>query len=382
MSKISKLIIGIVLLAIAASIGAGLVFSREFHLVRSDFSLDKSVLLAKIQDGIAMLKASPPLEYVEGVKHQTSLAILDLRTGEITEHRIWIAPDGTMLPNDRDVPPIVIAWSNVFNSVYEIAGHPELLVVANKFLIERAYLPEQKILRLGADAPQSRYTDMVYAPYSELFRTPEIIAAGKAYLDHHADEAYKDLRDRKVLSLAYPGKLVVDVVPRDLVQNIILTEQVDPGWLMLSEDGGQALAERTLAIIGANGAWAYRYINSRAGARGLAQFIEPTYLGMIDRYPDAGLIKDHQLGMTDHTNALKAVILFFDLHDAELRSKIRRADMLVTKAMLAAAYNGGPYRVIQSVNQYGSDWEQSGLFPDETSTYIKKFNLIEKLKIF
>ena len=103
---------------------------------------------------------------------------------------------------------------------------------------------------------------------------------------------------------------------------------------------------------------------------------------MIDRYPDAGLIKDHQLGMTDHTNALKAVILFFDLHEAELLGKIQRTDMTVTKAMLAAAYNGGPNRVIQSVNKFGTDWEQSTLFPDETSTYIKKFHLIEALKIF
>lgn len=360
---------------------AGFVFSRELHFSGSNSYFGGFKMIEKIQGGIAMLKISPPLEFTEGIKRQTALAILNIKTGKLIEQRIWITPDGDLLSVELPGLPIIIKWSNVFNSVYEITGHPELVVVANKFLIERKFLPEQKTLRLDDGAPRSKYTDMVYAPYSELLRTPEIIAAGTAYLNARAEEAYLDLKARKVKSLAYPDKLVADVVPPDLVKNIILTEQVDPGWLTLSEDGGKALAERTLAIIGANGAWAYRYINSKAGARGLAQFIEPTYFGMINYYPGAGLIKDHQLGMTDHANAFKAVILFFDLHEAELRGKIG-ADVPITKAMLAAAYNGGPNRVIQLVNKYGADWEASNLFPDETSSYIKKYHLMEALKIF
>ncbi len=382
LSKISNIFIGIAVLLVITAAAASLVFSRELQFSSSNSFFGGPRLLDKIQAGVAMLKASPPLEYTEGVRQQTALAILDTKTGKLIERRIWIAPNGTLLSREDPDLPVVIKWSNVFNSVYEIQGRPELVVVANKFLIERAYLPEQRILRLAADAPQGRYTDMVYAPYSELLRTPEIIAAGKAYLNQHADEAYRDLRARRVRSLAHPDKLAADVVPPDLVKNIILAEQVDPGWLTLSEDGGRALAERTLAIIGANREWAYRYVNSNAGARGLAQFIAPTYLGMIEHYPDAHLIKDHQLGMADNTNAFKAVILFFDLHQAELQSKIQRADIPLTKAMLAAAYNGGPNHVIQSVNTYGADWERSALFPDETSTYIKKYHLMEALKIF
>lgn len=382
LSKTSKILAIAVIVCVVTSVTAGFIFTRELQFSGVAAFFGKPDLLDKIQAGIAMLKASPPLEYTAGVKQQTALAILNIKTGKLIERRIWITPDGTLISSEDPSLSVVIQWSNVFNSVYEITGHPELVVVANKFLIERKYLPEQKTLRLDVGAPQSTYMDMVYVPYSELLRTPEIIAAGKAYLDDHAEAAYRDLRARRVMSLAQPGKLVADVVPPDLAKNIVLTEQVDPGWLTLSEDGGKALAERTLAIIGANGAWAYRYINSKAGARGLAQFIEPTYLGMIEYYPDAHLIKDHQLGMTDHVNAFKAIILFFDLHDAELQGKIQPATIPITKSMLAAAYNGGPHRVIQSVNRYGADWEQSTFFPDETSTYIKKFHLIEALKIF
>ncbi|MEK7582873.1 MAG: hypothetical protein AAB483_00485 [Patescibacteria group bacterium] len=381
LSKIYKIFVGLAIVVVIAGAGIGFAMSRELQFFGLQF-FARPTMLDKIQTGIAMLKASPRLEYTEGVKHQTALAILNVKTGELMERRIWITPDGTLLSSEDPKIDVVIKWSNVFNSVYEIRGNSDLVVVANKFLIERKFLPEQKTLQLAEDAPKSRYTDMVYAPYSELLRTPETIAAGTAYLNVRAEEAYRDLRARKVMSLAYPGKLAADVVPPDLAKNIILTEQVDPGWLTLSEDGGKALAERTLAIIGANGAWAYRYINSKAGARGLAQFIEPTYFGMIDYYPNAGLIKDHQLGMTDHTNAFKAIILFFDLHEAELRGKIQRADVPITKAMLAAAYNGGPNRVIQSVNRYGAGWEQSNIFHDETSTYIKKYHLLEALKIF
>ncbi len=193
-----------------AAITAGFVFSRELQFSGVDYFFDGPRLFDKIQAGIAMLKASPALEYTEGVKHQTALAILNVQTGELIERRIWITPDGTLLSNEDSGLPVTIAWSNVFNSVYEIAEHPELVVVANKFLIERKFLPEQKTLRLDEGAPRSRYTDMVYAPYSELLRTPEIIAAGKAYLDQHTDEAYRDLRVRKVLSRAVPGRLVAD----------------------------------------------------------------------------------------------------------------------------------------------------------------------------
>ncbi|MEK7615872.1 MAG: transglycosylase SLT domain-containing protein [Patescibacteria group bacterium] len=353
-------------------------FSRTIDVSKQAFSLFTNTefsISKKIQDGIAMLKASPPLAY-SGSRQQVALAILNKQTGEIQEERIWITPGGDLISSSL---PIRIQWWNSFNTYYEIDDRPELIVVANKFLVERKYLPEQTTLRLDLDAPRSKYTDMVYAPYSENLHWPDVVDDGKEYINRHAEQAFKELKTAKVQSRSQPGKLVVDVVPKDLVKTIVLVEHVDPGWLEFSDDGGRALVERALVIIGANQQWAYRYTSSKANAYGLAQFIEPTYDLMVDRYPDAGLIKDHTLGMVDHTNAFKAIALLFDNEAHEIQSK---ASIPATREMLAAAYNGGPGRVIQAVKSDGQDWANSDIFPDETSNYVKKYGLIKKLNIF
>ena len=357
--------------------GAGFFFTREITITQIVSSVFGGIRMEeKIQDGIAMLKASAPLEYSLG-RQETALAILNIQTGKLSEERIVITPSGELISTAS--LPVQIKWWNLFNSVYEIPGHPELVVVANKFLVERKYLPEQQNLRLVLDGPDSKYTDMVYAPYSEQIHTADVVASGKQYINDRADAALKDLRIKRVASRTVPDKLVVDVVPPDLVKNIILAETVDPGWLGFADDGGLALAERALVIIGANREWAYRYTNSKAGANGLAQFIEPTYDLMVERYPEAGLIKDHTLGMADHTNAFKAIALLFDNETKAIQDKTAQP---VTREMLAAAYNGGPSRVIRAVKSDGQQWADSAIFPSETSEYVKKYELIAKLKIF
>lgn len=356
-------------------IGSFLISTREIAISSWFIAHHEVQMVDSIQAGIALLKASPPLEYGNG-RQQTALAILDKTTGKLSEERIWITPSGELLSGTL---PIKIKWWNVFNSVYEIENRPELVVVANKFLIERVYLPEQQTLQLVRDAPQSRYTDMVYAPYSEFIHAPDVVAAGKTYLNERANAALKELRVGGVSSRAIPGKLVVDVVPEDLIKMIVLVEHVDPGWLQLADDGGRALAERALVIIGANREWAYRYTNSKADAYGLAQFIEPTYDLMVQRYPEAHLIKDHTLGMADHVNAFKAIALLFDNEMNEIQSK---TGLPATPDMLAAAYNGGPSRVISALKHDGLEWQISPSLAHETRDYVAKYHLIAKLGIF
>lgn len=343
----------------------GFLLSHEIAISNPQRELQFS-MLEKIRNGIALLKATPPLG-----EHQIALAVLDAKTGELSEHRIEVSQDGEIIAQDPALP-FAIRWWNAFNSVYEIDGRPELVVVANKYRIERQYLPEQKTLRLDLDAPTSRYVDMVYAPYSEFLDRPEVIAAGKAYIDEHAGAAFEALRVQHVESIAMPGQLVADVVPIDLVKTIVLVEHVDPSWLGLADDGGKALVERTLVIIGANQEWAYRYTNSKAGANGLAQFIKSTYDSMVTLYPDAHLIQDHNLGMADHTNAFKAIALYFDAHMKDFPDR----------AMLAAVYNGGPGRISQAVAHDGARWATSAYLAPETIDYVKKYEMISNLHVF
>lgn len=331
-------------------------------------------IVDKIQEGVALLKSSAPLEYTTS-KRQNALAIFDKKTGELFEERIWITAKGELLSSKL---PVRIKWWNTFNSVYEITGHPEMIVVANKYLIPRAYLPEQEIALLNKDAPDTKYFNMVYAPYSEQIHSPDVVAAGRQYINERTKEAYDSLRENRVAARSSPGKLVVDVIPDRLVKNIVLTEHVDPGWLAYADDGGKALAERVLVIIGANREWAYRYTSSKANAFGLGQFIESTYDTIVERYPEADLITDRTHGMADHANAFKAIALLFDNDGAYLLKQLGT----VTDQMLAAAYNGGASRVINAVNKSGDDWVESKYIVEETRDYVKKFDLIKRLKIF
>jgi len=360
-------------------------------------------IVEKIEEGIGMLKSSAPLVYETTssdnesgsiVKKQIALAILNVVTGDVEEHRVWAKENEieeaykTGVVNiemdeaygDPDLE-IKATWWNSFNTMYEIQNRSDLVVVANKYLVSRKYLPEQTYLTLIENGPDNKYTSMVYAPYSQQIHWPEVVQEGKDYLNKNIEDAFDDLRNSKVMSLAEPGELLSETVPVDLIRNIIMIEHIDPKLLSFADDGGRMLAERVLVILGANKEWAYRYTGSSAGAYGMAQFILPTYENIVETYPDAGLIEDYQLGMADHTNAIKAMALFLDSHKLYIEERINR-NIEITDEMLSAVYNGGPARVISTVNDHGKNWHKSDLFPDETVNYVEKYKIISELDIF
>lgn len=361
-------------------------------------------IVEKIEEGIGMLKSSAPLVYetTSGnsefgaiVKKQIALAILNIDTGDVEELRVWADENeieeayktgvvNIETEGDTDLE-IKATWWNSFNTMYEIENRPNLVVVANKYLVSRKYLPEQTYLTLIEDGPENKYTSMVYAPYSQQIHWPEVVEEGKDYLNTNIDNAFDELRNSGVMSLAEPNTLLSETISKDLIRNIIMIEHIDPSLLSFADDGGRMLAERVLVILGANKEWAYRYTGSSAGAYGMAQFILPTYENMVDTYPDSGLIEDYQLGMADHTNAVKAMALFLDSHKLFLQKNIhdkKDKKTEITDEMLSATYNGGPGRVISAVNRYGENWQDSSAFPDETVNYVEKYRIIEKLDIF
>jgi len=357
----------------------------------------------KIAEGMALLKVSSPLEYetTNGKKsggllrRQIALAILDKKTGNIFEKRVWVEQDSLkevkktglieLIPEEGgpSVFNISVGWWNTFNTLYVI-DNPDLIVVANKYLIDREQMPEQSGIMLSLDAPQDSYVDMVYAPYSEALHWPAVIKQGREYITSKLETAFEELEKDKVMSKAESDQVITDTIDKKLITNIILTEQIDTKSLLVSDDGGRRLAERVLVILGANKEWAYRYTGSSAGATGMAQFIEPTYNSMVTLYPDARLITDYELGMADHTNAIKAMVLFLDSHKSMLQGSIYNEEGLqngITNEMLAATYNGGPSRAIRSVNAEGADWEYSDIYREETSRYIQKYKKIDILNM-
>ena len=364
-------------------------------------------MAGKIREGISLLRSSPPLIYetknkkLSGdiVRKQIALAILNTKSGVVFEKRIWV--NEQEIKNYKKTGIVVFRsvvsgealdiqprWWNSFNTFYEVKNRPDLIIVANKYLFPSTYivgLPEKS---------KNKYTDIVYSPYSTSVHLSEIIAAGKRYLDDNVNLAFGQLNLTGVISRSSPGKLVTAVFGKEFIKNIILVEHVDPDGFSTAADGGRELTERVLAIIGANQNYAYRYTGSPAGASGLAQFIKPTYKTIVSKYPDARLIKDYNLGMADHPNAIKAMVLFFDNYKKDIDNKVTRRDVIgqigITEEMLAAAYNGGPNKVVKSVNKYGLAWLSGqfslprikAIFKPETMTYIQKFKSIKSLDIF
>ena len=367
-------------------------------------------LLDRIAQAKQLLVKSKPLKFEERrvgktakkelVRKQIALALFNQTTGQIFERRVWVKENDiknykktwqvTFTPDMKgESLNIQPQWWNSFNTAYQVIDHPELVVLANKYLFPTASVP------YPGERSKTQYSEILYVPLSDSLQQGELVQSGKDHIGKMVDAAFQSLQLKNVQSQSVPGKLVTDVVNKDFVKNIIVVEHVDPDAFSISSDGGRLLTERVLATIGANQDRAYSYTGSPAGASGIAQFIRSTYNTTNKNYPTAGLISDFSLGMADHENAFKAMVLFFDSHKKEIEGKITRKDVLaqfgggVTEEMLALAYNGGSTKVIRSVNNYGLAWISSQLnfsvpriFRPETIGYFNKFEAVKNLNLF
>ncbi len=350
-----------------------------------------------INQANSVLKKSAPLRYTMRnnvlKRKEIALAYLNQTTHQVFEKRFWLSEDDikknaklnmvTLEPEDQATTPLtIVRWWNSFNSYYETTD-PAIIVVGNKYL-----LPSNTLKNLPEQS-KTKYTSIIYTPYSPALENSELINRGKYYLDAQVDQAYQELDRSHVLSII-DQKPITTVAAKDFVKSILVIEHIDPDQFNIADDGGKELTERTLTIIGANQDHSYRYTGSPAGANGLAQFIEPTYNTLVKQYPTAHLIKNYNLGMADHVNAIKAMVLFFDAHKKSIQNGISdntARQLGITEEMLAAAYNGGSRRVVRSVNTYGLSWisqqldipAKKAIFRPETIDYVKKFQSIRQL---
>lgn len=266
------------------------------------------------------------------------------------------------------------AGVNVHYTVTSPAGYS---VIANRFPIF------QNTVNDIGDFPA---VEEVYVPYSDKLKTPEVVAAGRAYLDTVVGDALQQLRDANVASAT--GGLVADHIDPAELKNLAIIEHMD-----YSESTKANLGEvmnRVFATIGLNKEETYRFAGSPKGALGIAQFIRSSYAGIRKKYPAAKLIENFEQGMADHINAFKAMALYQDATGASLEKYIREnlaSDPVELQSVMAevraAAYNGGPGRVKSAVKKFGPSWQTAkstayGLFA-ETRTYLEKFKAVQKL---
>ena len=203
-------------------------------------------------------------------------------------------------------------------------------------------------------------TPIVYLPFTEDTFDPGFVRGGRDFLVATATKALEQLRLAKVPSAAFPGKLLADVIPAEVVTTLAVIEQTDDKDYREKQS---VAFDEVLSQYGLKQDEAYRYSVSVAHALGPMQFTNRhgngTYSMMVRRYPGARIDPVFESGATSLLNAMKAAICLLDDELAAMRSDIREAyrnNPVVLGIFPVAAYNGGPrnvaklYRVLTRMN--------------------------------
>jgi hypothetical protein len=190
---------------------------------------------------------------------------------------------------------------------------------------------------------------IVYLPFTEDTFDPAFVSNGKEFLVATAGKAIEELRRAQVPSAAFPGELLADVIPPQVITTLAVIEQTDDADYMEK----QALAfDDVLSQYGLKREEAFRYSVSSAKALGPMQFTNRkgngTYALVVRRCAGAKLDPIFERGATNLLNAMKAAVCLLDLDLAGMRTDIRlayRANPEVLGIFPVAAYNGGSRNV-------------------------------------
>ena len=113
----------------------------------------------------------------------------------------------------------------------------------------------------------------------------------------------------------------------------------------------------------------------------MVQMIPATYRMLRSRYYRVGLIPDFIVGMRNHLNAAKAMLLYMQMtwNDLASRSTIQyalRSGIATQKELMAAGYNSNPSRLPRYIKRGGAGWKN--LIPRETKIYLRIYSSVER----
>ena len=229
-------------------------------------------------------------------------------------------------------------------------GEEELKVFGRKFPVFDSALLKKKQWRAVASTAQP----IVYLPFTADTFDPQFVSGGRDYLLTTARKAAAELRAAGVPSAAFPGELLADVIPTEVITTLAVIEQTDDAEYVQDKD--EAL-NAVLSQYGLKREEAYRYSVSRASAIGPMQFTNRrgngTYSLVVRRCPGARIDPNFERGATNLHNAMKAAICLLDLELAQMRNDIKvayRENPAVLGIFPVAAYNGGPRNVTRLYN--------------------------------
>jgi len=249
----------------------------------------------------------------------------------------------------------------------------ELKVYGRKFPVFDNALIKKKRWREAVATART----IVYLPYTPDTLDPHFIADGRNFLLATARGAMNELRDAAVPSEAFPGELLADVIPAEVITTLAVIEQTDDEDFL---EKGTGAFEEVLSQYGLKREEAYRYSVSSAKALGPMQFTDRhghgTYSFVARTCRGAQLDPNFERGSTQVRNAMKAAICLLDMDLSQMSSDIRsayRAKPDVLGIFPVAAYNGGArnvtklYRALNRMGVQLDDLRRAGRVPPDSA---------------
>jgi hypothetical protein len=330
-----------------------IVTGRERHLVIRDLVAEGQVQLRDVElqyvltgkAGHEVLRGRP-VAFALWSDAQKNWTIAQL---EIPRPPVKWKPGRGPLPFTMRTPGIVARHVNGTGAerlMFAFSrGGEDLKVYGRKFPVFDNTLIEKKRWREAVATARP----IVYLPYTQDTLDPRFIADGRDFLLKTARSAMDELRSANVPSEAFPGELLADVIPAEVISTLAVIEQTDDEDFL--EKGRDAFNE-VLSQYGLKRDEAYRYSVSSAKALGPMQFTNRhgngTYSLVVRRCRGAQLDPDFERGATRLQNAMKAAVCLLDIELSQMSSEIRsayRANPEVLGIFAVAAYNGGPRNV-------------------------------------
>jgi hypothetical protein len=292
------------------------------------------------------------------------VAALDLASGELTT--IPLSKD-EFLTKNADIEATTGTGDRVRVRIVRANG-VNTAVTINATTTNESLLPlvvQFPIVRNGAITEVAYYSSVHPALLS-----PELTSNGQSYIRTMLDQAAANLAAQGV---TIPSDIV------DIAEHLCVVEHTDHKRFMAEKAGD--LFPEILSLYALNQGNTFRYSVSTAGAGGMIQMIPKTYEAIRQSHPDAALNSDFVAGMRDHSNALKAMLLYMNdtwnglANSSEVQDALNNGTASKPE-LLAAGYNSNPARLPRYLKDGGSGWRS--LIPAETQMYLAIYGSVDK----
>lgn len=325
-------------------------------------------LRARIDEAERLLRSRPEkTAYLASSNSLTSVTLAALEPNQSRIHLISI-PKDLFLKRGTQLDLTTSYNSAVTLRVIRANGVNTAVTVVDQN--GRNFTPlvvQYPIERGGRLAEMGYYTSVHPALVS-----PDVVAAGQAYLHNMLDMSVKRLRSKG-------SPVSAQIVA--IAERLCIVEHSDHTRFN-GENRGELFNE-IYSLYALNEGDTYRFSVSSAGAGGIAQMIPSTYAMIRNAHPNAGLMPDFIGGMRNHANALDAMLLYmqdtWDLlsGNQDVQNAMERGHASVTE-LLAAGYNSNPAKLPKYLRDGGSGWRN--LIPHETQLYLMIYKSLESYR--